>query len=255
MGNIKRINEYGRAYSAVPFEPEQSEFRRRFTAARLRERPHARVLEIGCGLSSLSSELDDFEHWTIIEPFADFAAKARKRAGKNHRIHVIDGFLEDHVMSLQKERFDVIVASGVLNEVADPKSFMADIASAASRNSIIYVSAPNAGSFHRLLAVEMKLIPDIYADSKIQKKLRQRLYDMESLRRAATNAGFRVIDSGYYAFKPFTHAQMEKLMQQRFLNKRMLDGLFNMCKHAPELGSEMFVELKLSPRPRSSNKK
>ena len=251
------IDRYGKIYTTLPFERRQAVFRREITTARICRYPHANILEVGCGLDPLASEFKDFKRLTVVEPFTKFADAARRlsRGDRGRKINVIEGFLENHVEALRKESFDFIVASGVLHEVPDPAAFLSSLVAVARSKTVTYVNVPNARSFHRLLAAEMKIIPDIYATSPTQKKLCQRLYDMESLQRAVTDAGFRVIDSGYYAFKPFTHAQMEKLMQQRFLNKRMLDGLFNMCKHAPELGSEMFVELKLPLRPRSSNKK
>ena len=248
MGNINHINQYGKVYSALPFEKQQTFFRRRFLANRVDRYPHSRILEIGCGMAPFAGLFENFEHMTIVEPYGNFVAKARRLAAKNTNIKVLHGFLTDYAELLQKQHFDFIAASGLLHEVDDPEIFMAQIAAIAKNNTVVHVNVPNARSFHRLLALEMNLISDIYAPSPNQQNLRQRLYDMDSLSRVVKNAGFRILCKGFYAFKPFTHAQMADLMNLKFINHRMLEGIFNMSKYAPEIGSEMFVELQLPRR-------
>ena len=249
MKSTKEIDKYGKYYAATPFEDKQSDFRRQHLAKRVHRLSHTRILEIGCGLAPLAAFFKDFQHMTVVEPCALFAEKARQLARKNANITVLRGFLEDYDESLQNQIFDCIIVSGVLHEVGDPKAFLARIANIAKNGAVVHVTVPNARSFHRLLALEMGLIDDIYAASAIQKKLRQPwAFDMKMLHHLATGAGFQVMAEGFYAFKPFTHAQMEKLVAQKFITKRLLEGMFNMCKYAPELGSEMFVELRLPLR-------
>ncbi len=248
MRTAKQIQTYGKFYAATPFEDKQSDFRRRHLAERLHRLPHARILEIGCGIAPVASVFKDFQRMTVVEPCAPFAAKARRLARKNLNITVLPGFLEEHTKTLHEQRFDCIIVSGVLHEVENPKAFLAEIAGI-TKDATVYVSVPNARSFHRLLALEAGLITDIHAASAVQKKLRQPwTFDMKILRRLAADAGFCVLAEGFYAFKPFTHAQMEKLTAQNFFNKRLLESLFHMCKYAPELGSEMFVELRLAKK-------
>lgn len=246
MKKSERIHLYGKRMPALPFEKRHAEFRRAHLAERLRRAPHARILEIGCGIAPLAEVFNDFRQMTIVEPCAPFAAKARRLARKNSGITVLPGFLEEHAETLQNRRFDFVVVCGVLHEVDNPKAFLRAVAAVAG-GAVVHVAAPNAGSFHRLLALEAGLIDNIYEISAAQKRLRQPwTFDMKTLRRLAKGAGFKILAEGFYAFKPFTHAQMEKLAAQKFFNKKLLGALYRMCKYAPELGSEMFVELRLA---------
>lgn len=243
--NTKRINLYGERMAASPFEKELADYRRQHLAQQLEQMPHANILEIGCGIAPIAAVFKSFRRMTVVEPYAPFADKARRLARKNPNITVLRGFLADHTDALRRRKFDCIILSGVLHEVDDPAAMLRDIAGIA-QDAVVYVSVPNARSFHRLLGVEAGLIADVHATSALQKKLNQPwAFDMTMLRRTVRAAGFRIVKEGYYAFKPFTHAQMEKLMTQKILNKNILNALFRMTKHAPQLGSEMFVELKM----------
>lgn len=182
---------------------------------------------------------------TVVEPYAPSAEKARRLARKNSNITVLAGFLEEHIEALQKQQFDCIILSGVLHEVEKPKALLRAIAKI-TKTATVYIIVPNARSFHRLLAVEAGLIADVYTASAVQKKLNQPwAFDMKMLHRLVTAAGFRILAEGYFSFKPFTHAQMEKLLTHKILNKKTLEALFRMSKYTPELSSEMFVELRL----------
>ena len=248
MRTKKQIQHYGKHYSVLIFEDKQANFRRRHLVERIRQNRHARILEIGCGIAPIAEEFNDFQQLTVVEPYAPYAKKMRQLGRKKSGITVLEGFLEEHVSTLQKQEFDYIILSGVLHEVDNPKALLKDVAKI-TKNAVVHVMVPNARSFHRLLAVEAGLIADVHTMSAVQKKLNQPwAFDMKMLHRLATGAGFRIVAEGYFAFKPFTHAQMAKMLTHKIINKKMLDALFGMSKYAPELGSEMFVELQMAKR-------
>jgi hypothetical protein len=64
---------------------------------------------------------------------------------------------------------------------------------------------------------------------------------MESLAAVCESFGFAVVDRGSYFVKPFTHSQMARLHSNGFLDSSMLDGLFRLTRHLPDLGSEIYV--------------
>jgi len=49
------------------------------------------------------------------------------------------------------------------------------------------------------------------------------------------------MDSGSYFIKPFTHAQMQQLIEAGILTTALIDGLIRMEQHLPGLGAEIFV--------------
>ena len=54
-------------------------------------------------------------------------------------------------------------------------------------------------------------------------------------------AGLEVTTSGTLFVKPFTHGQMQQLVDQGFMTPAMLDGLARLVDWLPELGSELWV--------------
>ena len=111
--------------------------------------------------------------------------------------------------------------------------------------TVVHVNVPNARSLHRLLAVSMGLIGAPTDTSNTQRTMQQRAtYDRESLRTELECAGFMVQDEGSLFVKPFTHAQMQQLVDQHFLTPAILDGLDRLIDYLPEFGSEIWVNAK-----------
>jgi hypothetical protein len=61
-------------------------------------------------------------------------------------------------------------------------------------------------------------------------------------------AGFLVLEFGTYLIKPFSNVQMEKLISQNIVSTSVVAGLDGMIKYMPELGCEMFVNMKVNDR-------
>lgn len=219
--------------------------RRRFAVSRACLYSHACVLEIGCGLHPLFSELSGFKSMTVVEAFQGFADDARALSRGRKDVEILEGVLSKHVAALSGRNFDFVAASSLIHEVPDDEELMSDIRTVAGKKTVVHISTSNARSFHRLLALEMGLISDLYSASPTFKKMkRQRIYDIESLQNLARRTGFRVVAHGSFTFKPFTNRQMERLVREKFISKRMLAGIQSMSKYMPGLGSEIFVDLR-----------
>jgi hypothetical protein len=103
----------------------------------------------------------------------------------------------------------------------------------------------NARSFHRLWAREAGLIKDEYEKSATDVRMqRNRTFDVESLGRLVRDSGFSIVESGSYFIKPFTHAQMQQLIELGLLTDALLQGLTRMEHHLPGFGAEIFVNAK-----------
>ena len=72
----------------------------------------------------------------------------------------------------------------------------------------------------------------------------QRVFDLDSFDKTISNAGFYTLDKGSYFIKPFTHAQMEKLIETGICDEKMLDGFYSLVEDMPDLGSEIFINCK-----------
>jgi len=184
----------------------------------------------------------DFDEYTIFEPGERFIKNAEAIAnnvGKN--INFINRpFDVDNETSGLK--YDAIICSQLLHEVQNPSELLESIYFTADLNTLIHINVPNANSFHRLLAKEMNLILDTKQFSERNIRLQQNaVFDLQELNKICVEAGFTVYESGSYFVKPFTHEQMKRMMDEKIIDLKVLDGLYSMIRYIPNMGSEIYV--------------
>jgi ubiquinone/menaquinone biosynthesis C-methylase UbiE len=234
---------YTDQYRRLPFEPVQALYRRRRVLSEIERYAPRRLLEVGCGHMPLHTDLSGM-HITVVEPAAEFARNARSTVAAGADVKVIEAFLEE--VELPEMPFDMVVVSCLLHEVDDPQALLAAVRRMCSSNTVVHVNVPNARSLHRLLAVAMGLIDRPEAHSQTQTTMQQRgIYDLQTLEVELAAAGFAVHERGSLFVKPFTHGQMQQLVDQQFMTPAMLDGLGRLADTLPELGSEIWVNATL----------
>lgn len=234
--------DYAAQYRALPFEPVQITYRRRLVLARVAAHAPRRLLEIGCGEAPLFTDLPGVAS-VVIEPTAAFAAGARALATDRPDVVVVEDLAEQVDPASVGGSFDMVLLSCLLHEVPDPQALLAAAHRFCAPGGRLHVNVPSARSLHRLLAVAMGLIPDPAATSDTQRRMQQRgIYDAEGLEAELRAAGFVVRESGSLFVKPFTHAQMQHLVDDGFLTPQLLQGLDALAQRLPELGSEIWVD-------------
>jgi len=238
---------YEEQYLKQPYEKYQVAFRKRKLLELLQKYNHAIMLEVGCGLASLFLDIDTYRQLVVTEPSKIFYDKAvndrKKQTGKD--IVLLNAFLEDEKDRLKDYKFDFIIVSCLLHEIPDQSKFLQVIHGISNENTVIHFNVPNAKSFHRLLAVEMRLIKDEFQQSESNLLFQQKvIFDLSLLTETMHKNGFMVIESGSYSFKPFTHAQLQKMIDGGVITEQMLDGFYNMEKYLPGIGSEIFVNVR-----------
>lgn len=239
---VRDLVDYGERYHHLPFEPVQADYRRRRVLAQVAAHAPRRLLEVGCGDRPLFLDLPE-QQTVVVEPTHVFAETARRLAAGRPEVTVVEALLEDVRIVDLGGAFDMVVVSGLLHEVPDPQRLLRSARQACGAGGVVHVSVPHAGSLHRLLAVTMGLIPEPAARSENQRLLQQRqAYDAAELERELVDAGLQVRDRGSILVKPFTHAQMQQLVDCGFMTAEMLDGLDRLAERLPELGSEIWVE-------------
>lgn len=247
---MRNIEKYGNDYNTKnDFETVQVLYRRKKVLECLHNVSHPRrILEIGCGLEPLFLFYKDFSKYIVAEPCTLFFENAQHLAKENNIESVLcyNDFLENIAAELLDYQFDYIICSSLLHEVENPKLFLQNIYSLCTKNkTIVHINVPNMNSFHRLLAKESGLIKNEHDKSRNNILLQQHTnFDMDMLKSIVQDMGFKIINSGDYFIKPFTHSQMKQLMDIGFLTNKMLDGLYAMQKYMPNLGSEIFIEAK-----------
>mgnify|MGYP003985863123 FL=1 len=71
------------------------------------------------------------------------------------------------------------------------------------------------------------------------------VFNLESLEKLVRSAILEVLDKGSYFVKPFTHGQMKNVIDNNIIDVNILNGLNNMIKYMPDLGSEIFVDVRI----------
>lgn len=251
----KDIRRYSKIYldecnKDISFETILVGARREQVLKSLSKYKHDNILEIGCGLEPLFSFCSGYKSFTVIEPSREFCVRARKLAAGKSAIRILQGYAEDICKSPQKggnPEFDFIVLSGLLHEVPSPDKLMRAIRGICRTNTIAHINVPNVYSFHRLLAYEAGMIKSFFEISGTGAKLqRQAHFDKTHLIKLIHKTGFRCLSFGTYFIKPFTNLQMEKMLAAGIITPAIIDGLEKMAKYMPEMGCEMFVEVKLA---------
>jgi len=239
------MDDYVRNYRSLPFEPIQSLYRRKLVLRQIARFEPNRVLEIGCGHLPIFTDLPDEVEVTVVEPTKKFGENAR-RLGKNRKnIKIVEGFVES--VELGAVNFDMVILSCLLHEVPDPPKVLARVHDFCQPQTVVHVNVPNAFSLHRLLAVAMGICSTPHEQSGTQRRMQQRnqTYDRLSLASELSAAGFVIIDEGSMFVKPFTHMQMQALVDSSFMTPAMLDGFDELAASLPNFGSEIWANVRV----------
>jgi 2-polyprenyl-3-methyl-5-hydroxy-6-metoxy-1,4-benzoquinol methylase len=221
------------------------EIRRKNVLDNIKKYPHDCIAEIGCGEEPLFLYMDDYSKMLVVEPGKHFYENARLKANGNPLIYLYNSFVEN-CCDLINHDIDMLIVSSLLHEVADSNALLSSLEKLCSPNTVVHINVPNAMSFHRLLAKEMGLIKTEYEFSNMNIQMQQNtVFSIDSLCQTVENAGFEILEHGSYFIKPFTHAQMQLLIDSGILTQQMLNGLVGLERHMPGLGSEIYVNCKI----------
>lgn len=244
---IVEAEEYARNYR------EAMEFEAHLIAARQdcclefiqREQPQT-VIEVGCGPVLLIDRFDltasPIKQWLVVEP-TSYADALHRRTSATPKLCLEKGYLEDRVAAIG-ERFpdglDLALLSGLLHETTDPQSLLAAAKTVLKPGGSVLVIVPNALSFHRLLAVELGLIPAPTALSDRNRALGQPVvFDRASLEAIIRQAGFVDLQFSGYMFKPFSNDQMRQVVE--LLGAHLVAGLTTLGRAFPDHAAEIAV--------------
>jgi SAM-dependent methyltransferase len=241
------LESYQNFYLNQPFERYQVSFRKGKLLEILKKFNHRKLLEIGCGLEPLFSDLTTYEKFYVVEPAELFFENAKSQLfdNNNRNVTLFNSLLEDCEEILVKYDFDFIIASSILHEIVDTEKFLKVIYNISNCETVIHINVPNSNSFHRLLALEMGIINTVedLSHSNIQFQQKQ-VFDIIKLTNLVKKVGFEIIESGSYSFKPFTHHQMQALVDHNIITEDILNSLSKMTNYFPDYGSEIYVNLR-----------
>ncbi len=237
---MRNIDLYQHDYLDNPFEEHLIACRHKKAAEVMATKKARHILEIGCGLKPIYRYYDDYSTLTIIEPSTLFVEKLR--GDQPHSVRWINDELKvDHIQDLAGQ-FDFIAVSSLLHELDDPEALLRTVAEIAAPRTSIHINVPNANSFHRLLAQEMGLIADVFELSERQVRFQQSsTFDIATLTDLVERCGLSIEESGSLFMKPFTHRQMQEMLNTNTIDARVIDGLSTLTKHFPDHGAELYL--------------
>ncbi len=249
-GKPLAADDYAAAHDAdLDFEAVCLQARQQHNLVQVEALQPACVLEVGCGPELLALQAlarpHRLERWVIVEPATRWALAARDAAAREPRLTVVHDYIEGAATALaalwpQGPVADLVIVSGVIHETAAPEALLQAALRWLRPGGHLLVSVPNALSFHRLLAVEMGLIESPDALSERNRRLGQpRVYRPEDLRATVTALGLEPLRLDGYLFKPFTHAQMARLLPA--LGERGVQGLIALGRQFPQQAAEIAV--------------
>jgi len=165
-----------------------------------------RFLEIGCGAGALAEALGGhFDSITLVEASPTYLDTARRRLGARARYH--QALAEDFTTG---ERFDCLLASGLLEHVADPVAILRRCGALLAEKGLAVFLVPNARSLHRRIGVHMGLLSRLDELQEQDFEVgHRRYYTRESLRTDVESAGLRVAHERGVFLKPLANWQME----------------------------------------------
>ena len=238
---MSTTQNYQSDYDELPFENVLRKYRFLKIVDLLSKLKAKNILEIGCGANPLFEHYKGFETMTIVELDEFYFNSTVKKASGNSAIKVINKPIEDSVEDLSSE-FDVIIISGFQHEMDNPEELLVLLRKICNPNTSVVAYVPNANSFHRVLAFEAGLIPNIYNFSENDQKFGRRIvWDINSFSEMFMSSGYTVELSETYFIKPFAHKQMKTIMDEGILTSEILTGLDNMIKYMPTMGSEIVI--------------
>ena len=245
---MRDLQSYSNDYINQPFESYQVEYRKKLVLEIIKKNNHKTILEVGCGVRPLFDYFTDFELLTILEPsklFFDKAVEEIQQKNLNNSVEIFNSYFEDTNEMVDSRNYDLIIISGLLHEITDLTSFFLRLKELVKPGTVVHIDVPNGNSLHRLLAVEMGLIKSQLELSNNNIQLQQnRVFVLNSLEKLIKDYDFNVTEKGSYFIKPFTHVQMQKMIDDNIIDTKTLDGFYDLIKHLPDFGSEIYINFK-----------
>lgn len=203
--------------------------------------PHingGRALELGCSDGFMTSEIASMvTHLDVVDGSKAFLAKARERNIENVKMHF--GLFENYD---SEHRYDHIIASYILEHVANPVQILKNCARLLAPAGKVYVVVPNARALSRQLAQHMGLLSGLKdLTENDHNHGHRRVYDRASLNADIEQAGLCQIQQGGLMLKILADFQMDKLLDDNFLTDTHVNGLYNLGLEYPDLSGSLFA--------------
>jgi len=176
------------------------------------------ILELGYGEGNFTEELVRRNFIpTVLDGSDVLLSIAKEKFGSN--IKTIHALFEDFVTT---EKFDIIIATHVLEHVDDPIALLRHLKTCLKEDGKIIIIVPNRNSLHRRLSVLMEIQPTL--DTLSSRDIlvgHQRVYDFDTLESHVKIADFDILGKAGFFLKVLPNSMMTEFSIEliRALNK------------------------------------
>jgi methionine biosynthesis protein MetW len=162
--------------------------------------PGSKVLEIGCGSGRLANLLSMRKKCLVycVEKEPKMASIA-----KNKCVEVLNMDIETKELPYSNGFFDCIILGNVLEHMKEPSKILANLKKYLSDNGFLIYSVPNIVNWHSRMTIFFGKFE--YADSGVFDRTHLRFYNLNSAKKLAEDAGYRIawldVTPSIYLFK------------------------------------------------------
>lgn len=191
------------------------------------------ILDLGYGDGLFLEKIARENDLTLVEGSSELSEAAVTRAGElGLNVKIITSLFEDFIPD---SKFDVVIASHVLEHVDNPNYLLTVIKSWLKPEGMLICIVPNRESLHRRLGVKMGLIKTL--DELSARDLvvgHQRVYSYIELEADLNLANFTILEKRGFFTKTLANSQMLGLTE---------DVIWGLCQLSEDLPFEMGANL------------
>ncbi len=197
--------------------------------------PGVSVLDLGYGDGLFLEDFAKSNELTLVEGSSELAIVARSRIKElGLKAKVINSLFEDFN---PERKFDVVIASHVLEHVDNPDLVLMKIKSWLEPEGLLICIVPNRESLHRRLGLKLGLIDRLDQLSPRDKVVgHQRVYSFSELKEQVIKSGFVISDARGFFTKTLANSQMLDLTE---------DVIWGLCQLSEDLPLEFGANLGL----------
>jgi 2-polyprenyl-3-methyl-5-hydroxy-6-metoxy-1,4-benzoquinol methylase len=188
-------------------------------------RPADHLLELGCATGLMTSLLAPAVGSIVAVDHSELyleRATGRELENASFRLGDLDSYEDDR-------RYDHVLATNVLHEVADPVACLTRFGRLAGYHGRLWISLQNPQSLHRLVALELGLIDDLRAIADRGTRFGTRaLWTADEVVDMGAAAGLVCTAREGVMLKPLPNSGMAAL------DETLLEGFVLAARHLPE---------------------
>lgn len=198
------------------------------------------ALELGCSngystklLSEMVAEL------TVVDGSKYMLERLDEELLKRENVTFVYSLFEE----LDDEnKYNNIFCSYILEHVIDPIQILHILYRALERGGRLFITVPNATALSRQMAVEMKMLNNLYelTENDLAHGHR-RIFDMQKLKDLIGETPFKLKKTGGTFVKEFADFQLNQMIENQIIGETQLDGMQKLAEKYPELSGSIYV--------------